>query len=206
MSEKEVEAAAAEVAGEQPQEGKVKEEKSTAKQKPPVTEEVESKAETRAKPRAKVEAKAKPEAKAKAQPRAKAEPETKTKAVTKDDIIAAIRGMTVLELSQMVKALEAEFGVSAVAPAAAAAAGAAGATAPAAEEEEKTTFTVILSQFGENKIQVIKAVRELTTLGLKEAKDLVEGAPKPVKENVTKEEAEATKKKLEAAGATVEIK
>lgn len=190
MSDKEVEAAV-----EQPQEGKVKEEKSTAKQKPPVTEEVESKAEAKAKPEAKVEAK----------PKVKAEPETKTKAVTKDDIIAAIREMTVLELSQMVKALEAEFGVSAAVPAPAAAA-AAGAAAPAAEEEEKTTFAVILSQFGDNKIQVIKAVRELTTLGLKEAKDLVESAPKPVKENVTKEEAEAIKKKLEAAGATVEIK
>ena len=197
MSEKEVEATATKAAGEQqPQEGKAKKEKVTAKQKPPVAKATEAKVESRAKakPEAKARSKSKPEPKLKA--------ESKPKVVTKDDIIDAIKGMTVLELSQMVKALEEEFGVSAIA----AAAPAAEAAAPAAEEEEQTTFTVNLTNFGANKIQVIKAVRELTTLGLKEAKDLVEGAPKPVKEGVTKEEAEATKKKLEAAGATVEIK
>ncbi len=124
-----------------------------------------------------------------------------------DEIIAQIKGMTVLEVAELVKALEKEFGVSAAAPvavAAAPAAGAAAAAAPAAEE--KTEFTVILKDVGANKINVIKAVRELTNLGLKESKDLVEGAPKPVKENVNKDEAAAAKSKLEAAGATVEVK
>jgi LSU ribosomal protein L12P len=113
--------------------------------------------------------------------------------------------MTVLELAQLVKDLEEEFGVSAAAMVAAApaAAGAAGAAAPA---EEKTEFDVILTNAGANKINVIKVVREITGLGLKEAKDLVDGAPKPVKEGVSKEEAEQIKKKLEEAGATVEIK
>ncbi|MCX7912712.1 MAG: 50S ribosomal protein L7/L12 [Dehalococcoidales bacterium] len=124
------------------------------------------------------------------------------------DIIEAIKSLTVLELAELVKALEKEFGVSAVAPvavaAAAPAAGAAQAAAPAAEE--KTEFTVILKEVGPNKINVIKAVREITNLGLKESKDLVEGAPKPVKENVSKEEAASAKQKLEAAGAVVEIK
>jgi large subunit ribosomal protein L7/L12 len=122
-----------------------------------------------------------------------------------DEIIAQIKGMTVLEVAELVKALEKEFGVSAAAPVAVAAAPAAGAAAtPAAEE--KTEFTVILKEIGANKINVIKAVRELTNLGLKESKDLVEGAPKPVKENVNKDEAAAAKSKLEAAGATVEVK
>lgn len=121
-----------------------------------------------------------------------------------DEIMAAIKGMTVLELAQLVKVLETEFGVSAAVPVMAAAAPAA---APAvAAAEEKTEFSVILKEIGPNKINVIKAVRELTSLGLKESKDLVEGAPKPVKEGVTKEEAAAAKKKLEEAGAVVEVK
>ncbi len=125
--------------------------------------------------------------------------------LTKDQLIEAIKGMTVLELSEMVKALEEEFGVSAAAPMAVAAAPAAGAAA-AEPEEEKTQFDVILASFGDQKIQVIKVVRALTGLGLKEAKDVVEGAPKPIKEGVNKDEAEDAKKQLEEAGATVEIK
>jgi len=124
------------------------------------------------------------------------------------ELVETIKGMTVLELNEFVKALQEEFGVSAMAmaaPVAAAAAPAAGA-APAEAEEEKTTFDVILAAAGEKKIQVIKAVREVTTLGLKEAKDLVESAPQPLKQGVTKEEAESLKAKLEAEGATVEIK
>ncbi len=120
-----------------------------------------------------------------------------------EDIMSTIKTMTVLELAQLVKALETEFGVSAAAPVAAAAAPVAAAAAPV---EEKTEFTVILKEIGANKINVIKAVRELTGLGLKESKDLVEGAPKPVKEAVSKEDAAAAKQKLEAAGATVEVK
>jgi large subunit ribosomal protein L7/L12 len=121
-----------------------------------------------------------------------------------DDIMTAIKGMSVLELAELVKALETEFGVSAAAPVAVAAAAAP--AAEAAPAEEKTEFTVILTAIGANKINVIKAVRELTNLGLKESKDLVEGAPKPVKENVSKEEAATAKQKLEAAGATAEVK
>lgn len=122
-------------------------------------------------------------------------------------IIDAVKTLNILELSQLVKALETEFGVTAAAPVAAAAAGAApAATTPAAEVEEKTEFTPILKSYGANKIAVIKAVREVTNLGLKESKDLVEGAPKAVKENVNKEEAQTIKEKLEAAGATVEVK
>ena len=127
--------------------------------------------------------------------------------MTKDEIVTMIKGMTVLELSELVKALEEEFGVSAAMPmamAAGSAAGAAGGAAAAAEEQ--TEFTVILKEIGENKIAVIKAVREVTTLGLKEAKDLVEGAPKPVKEGVNKDEAATIKKKLEESGAKVEVK
>jgi large subunit ribosomal protein L7/L12 len=121
-----------------------------------------------------------------------------------DDIMATIKGMTVLELAELVKALETEFGVSAAAPVAVAAAAPAGEAAPAAEEQ--TEFTVILKEIGPNKINVIKAVRELTNLGLKESKDLVEGAPKSVKEGVNKDDAAAAKTKLEAAGAKAEIK
>ncbi len=119
-------------------------------------------------------------------------------------IIESIKSLSVMELADLVKALEETFGVSAAAPMAVAVAPAAG-SAPAEEAEEKTEFSVILKEIGANKINVIKAVRELTSLGLKESKDLVEGAPKPVKENVSKEEAAAAKAKLEAAGATVEI-
>ncbi len=126
------------------------------------------------------------------------------KTLTKDQLIEAIKGMTVLELSEMVKALEEEFGVSAAAPVAVAAAPAAG--AEAAPVEEQTQFDVVLTAFGDQKIQVIKVVRALTGLGLKEAKDVVEGAPKAIKEGVTKDEAEDAKKQLEDAGASVEIK
>jgi large subunit ribosomal protein L7/L12 len=125
-----------------------------------------------------------------------------------DDIMNTIKSMSVLELAELVKALEEEFGVSAAAPVAVAAptgAVAAETSASAAEAEEKTEFTVILKDFGANKINVIKAVRELTALGLKESKDLVESAPKPVREGVNKDEAASAKEKLEAAGATVEI-
>ena len=123
--------------------------------------------------------------------------------MTKEEILQAIEGMTVLELSELVKDMEEKFGVSAVAPVAVAAAGAAPA---AAGGEEKTEFTVVLAAAGDKKINVIKAVREATGLGLKEAKELVDGAPAPIKENVAKAEAEELKKKLEEAGATVELK
>lgn len=124
--------------------------------------------------------------------------------ITREEIKEAIKSMTVLELAQLVKDLEEEFGVSAAAMVAAAPAAGGAAAAPAAEE--KTEFDVILASAGANKINVIKVVREITGLGLKEAKDLVDGAPKPVKEGISKEEAESIKKKLEEAGATVEIK
>lgn len=123
--------------------------------------------------------------------------------MTKEEIMEAIEGMTVLELSELVKAMEEKFGVSAAAPVAVAAAGAAGG---AAGGEEKSEFTVVLAEIGDKKINVIKAVREATGLGLKEAKALVDGAPAPVKENVAKAEAEELKKKLEEAGAKVELK
>ncbi len=121
-----------------------------------------------------------------------------------EKMIEEIKGMTVLEISKLVKALEEEFGVSAAAPVAVAAAPAAGAAAPA--QEEKTEFTVVLKAAGANKIAVIKAVRELTSLGLAEAKALVDGAPKAVKENVSKEESDKAAEALKAAGAEVEIK
>ncbi len=125
---------------------------------------------------------------------------------TTEEIIAAIKEMTVLELSELVKALENEFGITAAAPVMAAAAPAGGASeAAAAVAEEQTEFTVTLKAIGANKIAVIKAVREITSLGLKESKDLVEGAPKPVKEKVSKEEAASARTKLEEAGATVEV-
>ncbi|RPI31308.1 MAG: 50S ribosomal protein L7/L12, partial [Actinomycetota bacterium] len=119
--------------------------------------------------------------------------------MTKDELIEAIKGMSVIELSELVKALEEEFGVSAAAPMAVAAAPA-GAAPAEAEVEEKTAFDVVLTAFGDQKIQVIKVVRALTGLGLKEAKDVVEGAPKTIKEGVTKDEAEDAKKQLEDAG------
>lgn len=124
-------------------------------------------------------------------------------ALSKDEILNAVADMTVLELVELISAFEEKFGVSAAAVAVAAAPGA-GAAAAAAEEQ--TEFNVILASFGANKVGVIKVVREATGLGLKEAKDLVEGAPKPVKEGVSKEEAADLKKKLEEAGATVEVK
>jgi len=122
-----------------------------------------------------------------------------------DDIMAAIKKMNVLELSELVKALEEEFGVTAAAPVAIAAPAGGAPAEAAAEVEEKTEFNVILKDFGANKINVIKAVRELTALGLKESKDLVEGAPKPIREGVSKEDAASMKEKLEAAGATVDV-
>ena len=128
-----------------------------------------------------------------------------TKTMGKDEILEAIGIMSVLELAEMVKDMEEKFGVSAAAPVMAAPAAVAGGGA-AAVEEEKDEFDVILQAAGEKKIQVIKVVREITSLGLKEAKDLVDGAPKPVKEATTKADAEELKKKLEEAGATVEVK
>lgn len=123
--------------------------------------------------------------------------------VNAEQIVEALKGMTLMEVADLVKKLEDTFGVSAAAPVAVAAAPGAGA---AAAVEEQTEFTVILTGAGANKINVIKEVRAITSLGLKEAKDLVEGAPKPVKEGITKEEAAEMKKKLESAGAKVEIK
>lgn len=122
--------------------------------------------------------------------------------VGREQIVEALKGMTLMEVAELVKELEETFGVSAAAPVAVAVAPG----AAAAEAEEKTEFDVILTNAGANKINVIKEVRAITSLGLKEAKDLVEGAPKPVKEAVSKEEAEEMKKKLETAGAKVEIK
>ncbi|SMC29148.1 LSU ribosomal protein L12P [Clostridium acidisoli DSM 12555] len=121
--------------------------------------------------------------------------------MTREEIIEAIKGMTVLELNELVKACEEEFGVSAAAPVAAAGAAGAGAAA-----EEKSDFDVVLVETGANKIKVIKAVREITGLGLKEAKEIVDGAPKTIKEAVAKEEAEAMKAKIEETGAKVELK
>lgn len=129
------------------------------------------------------------------------------KTATKDSILEQIKGMSVLELSELVKALEEEFGVSAAAMAPMAVAGAAPAAGGAAEApEEKSEFDVVLSAVGDKKIEVIKVVRSVTTLGLKEAKELVDGAPNTVKEKVNKEEADKVKQALEAAGATVELK
>ena len=125
-------------------------------------------------------------------------------AVAKAEILDAIANLTVLELSELIKEMEEKFGVSAAAAAVAVAAPAAGGAAPAAEEQ--TEFTVILAKIGDNKVNVIKAVREITGLGLKEAKDLVDGAPKPVKEAIPKAEAESIAKKLTEAGAAAEIK
>ena len=125
-------------------------------------------------------------------------------AIAKQDILDAIGSMTVLELSQLIKDMEDKFGVSAAAAVAVAAPAAGGGAAAAAEE--KTEFTVMLTAAGENKVNTIKAVREVTSLGLKEAKDLVDGAPKAIKEGVNKADAEAIKKKMEEAGAKVEVK
>ena len=124
--------------------------------------------------------------------------------MSKDEIIEAIGSMSVLELAEMVKDMEEKFGVTAAAPMMAAPA--AGGAAPAATEEEKDSYDVVLASVGDKKIQVIKVVREITSLGLKEAKDLVDGAPKPVKEGISKAEAEELQKKLQEAGASVEVK
>jgi large subunit ribosomal protein L7/L12 len=146
-----------------------------------------------------------------AKPTARAKEERKTMANRVDEAFELIKGMTILELRDLNKRIEEEFGITAAAPVAAGPAPAVGApggapaAAPAAEEEEKTEWTVVLKDMGANKINVIKAVREVTTLGLKEAKDLVESAPTNVKEGVTKEEAEAVRAKLADAGATVEL-
>jgi len=126
-------------------------------------------------------------------------------AITKEDVVTFIENMTVLELSELVKELEDKFGVSAAAPVAVAAAAAPGAAA-AEQVEEKTEFDAVLTSFGAEKIQVIKVVRAITGLGLKEAKDLVEGVPKPIKEGVSKDEAAEIKKKIEEVGGAVEIK
>jgi large subunit ribosomal protein L7/L12 len=127
-------------------------------------------------------------------------------ALSNQEILDAIASKTVLEISELIKMMEDKFGVSAAAAAVAVAPAGAGGGAAAAPVEEKTEFTVVLAEAGANKVNVIKAVRELTSLGLKEAKDLVDGAPKPVKEGVNKADADAAKKKLEDAGAKVEIK
>lgn len=125
---------------------------------------------------------------------------------TKDEILEAVANMTVLELSELIKDMEEKFGVSAAAAAVAVAAPAAGGAAGGAAEEEKSEYTIHLASAGEKKVAVIKVVREITGLGLKDAKDLVDSAPKDIKEDVSKEEAEEAKKKLEEAGATVELK
>jgi large subunit ribosomal protein L7/L12 len=143
----------------------------------------------------------------KAEPKAKKSTKaTKGGTMSKDEIITAIKNMTVFELNDLVKALEEEFGVSAAAPIAVAASVAGAPAAAAAEVEEQTEFTVTLKDVGANKIQVIKTVREVTGLGLKESKDLVESAPKTLKEGVTKEELATIKEKMAAAGATIEVK
>jgi len=140
------------------------------------------------------------------EPKAPTKAEQKGQKAAVEDIMAAIKNMTVLELSELIKTLETEFGVSAAAPVVAAMpAGGGPAAAAPATEEEKTEFNVILKDIGANRISVIRAVRELTALGLKESKDLAESAPKAVKEGVSKDEAAAAKQKLETAGATVEI-
>ena len=127
-------------------------------------------------------------------------------AVKKDDVVEFISSMSVLELSEFIKELEEKFGVSAAAPVAVAAAGAAPADAGAAPAEEKTEFDVVLTAAGDQKIKVIKEIRAITSLGLKEAKDLVESAPQPIKEGVSQEEAQEIKEKIEAVGGSVELK
>jgi large subunit ribosomal protein L7/L12 len=204
---KEGEAKEAPMAKEEVKEGEVKEaptaqeevKREELKEAPTAQEEVKEE-EVKEAPVAHKEVK---EEQVKEAPRAKKE----AKGLTKEEIIAAIKTMTVMDLADLVKSLENEFGISAAPVAVAAAPAAApGKPAEAPSAEEKTEFTVTLKSFGEKKIEVIKAVREVTTLGLKQAKDLVEAAPQVVKEGVPKEEAETTKQKLEAAGATVEIK
>jgi len=193
--------AAPETAGET---AEVKEPPAAEKEVEAAPEAAEEKVKAEEPPPAREEAK-KPEA-AKAEvsaPPAPAKEKRVKKSAEVEEILAAVKKMTVLDLAELVKAMEDEFGVSAAAPVVAAAPAAAAAEAPA---EEQTEFSVILKDMGANKINVIKAVREVTTLGLKESKDLVESAPTAVKEGVNKEEAAAVKEKLEAAGATAEIK
>ena len=192
------EAKAEEPSAEKPEEEEPKAEEPVAEE--PKAEELAPVAEEAKKPKA---AKAVKAAASKLPPPAEAAKVVKSAATEK--IMSTIKNMTVLELSQLVKALEDEFGVSAAAPMVAATAAPTGGAALPAAAEEKTEFSVILKDIGANKISVIKAVRELTSLGLKESKDLVEGAPKPVKEGVSKDEATAAKQKLEEAGATAEI-
>jgi len=191
-------------------EDEVKNEEETAVEEPkaeePAVEEAAVEEPKAEEPAPEKEAVKKPKA-AKAdtgEPSTPAKAEKAKKSASIEGIMDAIKNMTVLELAELVKTLETEFGVSAAAPVAVAAAPITEAAAP--EAEEQTEFSVILKDIGANKISVIKAVRELTTLGLKESKDLVEGAPQPVKEGVSKEEAATAKQKLEAAGATAEIK
>jgi large subunit ribosomal protein L7/L12 len=179
-----------------------------------VEETVEAKAEEKTEKPKKQKAEAKVEEKpeepkkqketGKATPKPAAAREGRT--LSKDELIAAIKNMTVLDLSELVKALEAEFGVSAAAQVAVASSAASTGEAAPEEEEEKVEFTVTLKDIGPNKISVIKTVREVTGLGLKESKDLVDAAPSTVKDSVGKEEAATAKEKLEAAGATVEVK
>jgi large subunit ribosomal protein L7/L12 len=183
----------------------VAEKEAAEAKKPPVAE--KEAAEAKKPPVAEKEA-AKPSEKAASEPKASAKVEKVKLSATAEKVMGTIKNMSVLELAELIKALEVEFGVSAAASVvtATAAAGPAAASAAAPVSEDPTEFTVILKDMGANKINVIKAVREVTTLGLKESKDLVENAPKPVKDGVSKDEAATMKQKLEAAGATVEIK
>ncbi len=195
------EAKAEEPSAEKPEEEEPKAEEPVAEE--PKAEEPAPVAEEAEKPKAAKAAKAVKAAASKLPPPAEAAKVVKSAATEK--IMSTIKNMTVLELSQLVKALEDEFGVSAAAPMVAATVAPTGGAALPAAAEEKTEFSVILKDIGANKISVIKAVRELTSLGLKESKDLVESAPKPVKEGVSKDEATAAKQKLQEAGATAEI-
>jgi len=186
------------------------EQKVEEKEEEKVEEKVEAKVEEKAAEPKKPKAKAKVEEPKKPKDTKLAAPKPATaregRTMTKDELVAAIKNMTVLDLSELVKALEAEFGVSAAAPVAVGAPAAAAEALPPEVEEEKVEFTVMLKDIGANKINVIKTVREVTGLGLKECKDLVEAAPTTVKEGITKEEAATLKEKLEAAGAAVEVK
>jgi large subunit ribosomal protein L7/L12 len=195
------EAKAEEPSAEKPEEEEPKAEEPVAEE--PKAEEPAPVAEEAEKPKAAKAAKAVKAAASEPPPPAEAAKVVKSAATEK--IMSTIKNMTVLELSQLVKALEDEFGVSAAAPMVAATVAPTGGAALPAAVEEKTEFSVILKDIGANKISVIKAVRELTSLGLKESKDLVESAPKPVKEGVSKDEATAAKQKLQEAGATAEI-
>ncbi len=206
MSENELEAT--QDTGNEAEETKVEEAKvEKIKVEEPKTEETKVEEPKVEEPKAEETKVEKPKAVKSTVSKQKASPAVKgeKKSAAIEDIMATIKNMTVLELSQLVKALEDEFGVSAAMPMAATAAVSAEVKAEAPVAEEKTEFNVVLKEIGANKINVIKAVRELTTLGLKESKDLVEAAPKTVREGVTKDEAAAMKQRLETAGATAEI-